>query len=137
MQQRIVEILLCANFHWPRLQTVACIHGTKKALKIGTSLPTNTQNMSERHMQYRETKYNNKQSWGHATFRFSKINYKKTIGPIEMKLAGIVDLIEVLQMHNERYRFAPMGGGGRPLNVRFWEIFLPKIQYRSKTYATS
>ena len=52
MPQRIDEILLCANYHWPRLQIMwPASMEQKKELKIVIVIPTNTQNMSERHMQ--------------------------------------------------------------------------------------
>ena len=115
MHLRIDEILLCANFYYPSLKIVACIDGTKKALN--------------------EEKDTNKQTKGQHVFWNVKINYKKTIRPIEMKLAGIVVLIGPLRFQFKRWGSLKRGRQGRPRKVKFSQICPLKIQYRSKTYA--
>ena len=47
-------------------------------------------------------KQTNQQSGGRTRFRFSKINYKKTIGRRGLKLSGIVDLTEFFRFQYRR-----------------------------------
>ena len=82
-------------------------------------------------------KERNQQTKGQHVFWNLKINYKKTIRPIEMKLAGIVVLIGPLRFQFKRWGSLKRGRQGRPRKVKFSQICPLKIQYRSKTYATN